>query len=237
MRLYVYADESGSFSRDSGTPFAYGGVCVLGRDAKDALARRYIAVERAVSSECCGISDGTEVKACFVGMRDRRRLLSVSSERCAQFAVIVNRDRVFDRVYATKRDRQRFLDYLLKRGIKHCVERGMRDGTFNRSDIDSMTVIVDEHGTSTSGKYRLAESINEEFRHGVWNPWFTSMIQPVFGTDFPEIPLAYVDSRNVPLVRLADVTANWAYCAERDAKTAPQAMRLLNRRACVLRLP
>ena len=91
--------------------------------------------------------------------------------------------------------------------------------------IDQIVVFVDEHLSSTEGKYNLSQSIDEEFRLGTYNPEWGTFHGPVFSPRFPKIPVRYLDSRSVTLIRAADITANWIYCAERDRHSYPFAMR------------
>lgn len=83
---------------------------------------------------------------------------------------------------------------------------------------------VDEHSSSTAGKYNLAESVNEEFRLGIYNPASNSEFPPVFGSSLPQIPVSYLNSASVTLIRAADITANWIYAAVRDEATYPDAL-------------
>lgn len=49
------------------------------------------------------------------------------------------------------------------------------------SEVDAVSVVVDEHPTSIDGKYNLAESIDEELRCGMFNPTWQTSYPPVFG--------------------------------------------------------
>ena len=49
--------------------------------------------------------------------------------------------------------------------------------------------------------------------------------------------VAYVDSSKVPLVRAADITANWMYMAVRDKESYPFAYDAALQRVDVLELP
>ena len=162
---------------------------------------------------------------------------SLRSFKCFQFAAIVDQSRVFKSIYSNKKTKRQFLDYALKRAIKHGVLELFRCGAVEKAEVESLRVVVDEHSTSTSGKYNLEESINAEFRFGTYNPTWTEWIPPVFDDSFPEIPVAYVDSSKVALVRAADVTANWVYRAERDRVDYPDAIESVERRVAILRIP
>ena len=109
----------------------------------------------------------------------------------------------------------------VKKGVLGVVNRGIA----SKQDIDQIVVFVDEHSSSTEGKYNLSQSIDEEFRLGMYNPELGTLHDPVFSPSFPKIPVRYLDSRSVTLIRAADITANWIYCAERDRHSYPFAMR------------
>lgn len=48
MDLFVYSDESGVFDRIHNDYFVFGGLILLGNEAKDIAIRKYIAAERAL---------------------------------------------------------------------------------------------------------------------------------------------------------------------------------------------
>ena len=110
------------------------------------------------------------------------------------------------------------------------------DGVVSKGEISKISVFVDEHSSSTSGRYNLESSIDEEFRHGMYDSrgFFH---EPVFSPDFPEIPVRYLDSSRVTMIRSADITANWIYCAERDRAQYPHAMRRIAGKAVLYRHP
>lgn len=238
MKLYVYADESGAFDKVHNDLFVYGGLVLAGAEAKDDAARRYIAIERKIREANSAHDVHPELKASFMTLKERKRAFqSIKKPGCHQFAVIVNQRALRDEVFDSKKRKQRFLDYALKRGIKRGIVQALREDGIPRESIDSVTVVVDEHSTSTCGEYNLMESINEELRNGMFNPTWQLFFPPVFTHGIPEIPVAYVDSSKVPLVRASDITANWVFMAERDRETYPHAIEALEGRCTLLRLP
>ncbi len=77
-------------------------------------------------------------------------------------------------------------------------------------------LIVDEHSSSTDGRYNLSESIDEELRIGTFSPEYGTYHKPVFNQDLPPVKVNYVDSSKVTLIRASDITANWIYRAVLD---------------------
>lgn len=237
MKIYAYADESGTFDQVNNDLFVYGGVLVPGKEAKDVIERRYIAVENDIRrySDTLGADD--ETKASALTMKERKRLYQViEASPCYQFGVIVDQSRLRPNVFATKGSKQRYLDWALKMGLKTGVLAMIKDGVVSRERISKISVFVDEHSSSTSGKYNLRDSINEEFRHGMYGPQ-GAFHEPVLSPEFPEIPVSYLDSRKATLIRAADVTANWIYCAERDRAKYPFAMERVSAKVVLYRHP
>lgn len=237
MKIYVYADESGTFDQANNNLFVYGGIIVPGKEVKDDIERRYIAVERDVrrSSKVLGADD--EAKANALTMRERKRLYqTIEASPCCQFGVIVDQSRLRPNVFATKGSKQRYLDWALKMGLKAGILSMVGNGTAPKEKISKIAVFVDEHSSSTSGKYNLHDSINEEFRHGMYGSQ-GMFHDPVFSPEFPEIPVNYLDSSKVTLIRAADITANWIYCAERDCAEYPFAMDRICGNAVLYRHP
>lgn len=162
MRLYVYANESGAFDKVHNDWFVYGGLVLVGHEAKTHAERRYIAMEREIIASSDKLHEGDEVKASRMTLRERKRVFrSIARPGCHQFAVIVDQKKCHANIFDSKRRKQRFLDYALKRGVKQGIIDALAIGNIPPSEVDGVRVVVDEHSTSTDGKYNLVESINE----------------------------------------------------------------------------
>ena len=234
MRLYVYADESENFDQAQNDLFVYGGLVVPGDTAKTDIEHQYSAVESSIRQES-GKAD--ELKASYLSMRQRKRLYNVvERSSCTQFGFVVNQQKLRGSVFSSKGRKQRYLDWALKMGVKYGILKAMRDGTAPRDEIEGIVVFVDEHSSTTEGIYNLRESINEELRAGMYDS-SGRFHEPVFSTDLPKIPVRYLDSKTVTLIRAADVTANWIFRAERDRDSYPQAMTRIERSAAIHRHP
>lgn len=225
MKLYIYADESGTFDKAHNDLFVYGGLVVPGDSVKRDLERKYSAIENDIRKASSRFSDNDELKARHLQMKERKRLFSLLQHSpCVQFGIVVNQGKLRDSVFATKGTKQRYLDWALKMGIKKGVLGTVEQGLMAKQDITQMVVFVDEHSSSTEGKYNLSQSIDEEFRAGTYNPDYGTYHEPVFSMGFPRIPVRYHDSRSITLIRAADITANWIFCAVRDSESYPFAM-------------
>ena len=214
-RLYVYFDESGTRDKAHNKYFVYAGILALGKNAKNEIARKQLALERVIRKEQ-SIPLENELKASILDLKTEKRFIKLSTEKVVRFAVVVYQDRLHEYIFNTKQDKQCYLDYALKIAIKRALLNCFKCGIYKKDDIAAMDVIVDEHSSSTNGKYNLVQTINAEFRTGVWNPQWNHGYSPVFTPSFPEIKVSYVDSASVPQIRIADITANWVYRAYRD---------------------
>lgn len=222
MKLYVYVDESGTFDKSHNELFVYGGIVVMGTEAKDNLERKYQSIENRIRSNLGVKASVGEMKASKLPMHHRKRLFHAADGLpCRRFGVVVNQRLLDNSVFLSKGAKQRYLDWALKIGIKRCVLKILKDGDVKIDSISKMAVYVDEHSSSTTGRYNLEETINEEFRFGVYNPDLNIFYEPIFSPKFPAIPVRYLNSEKVPLIRAADVTANWVYCAARDQSEYP----------------
>ncbi len=238
MRLYVYADESGAFDKFHNDVFVYGGVVLLGTAAKDNAVRRFLAIEREIIFASADHDPKAELKASQMTLKERKRsFTSIERPGCHQYAAIVDQQALYDAIFDSKRRKQQFLDYALKRAVKSGIVEALRLAGVAKEEVDSVTVVVDEHSTSTDGRYNLQETTDEELRRGMFNFNYRKFFPPVFAHEIPKVKVAYVDSSKVPLIRAADVTANWAYMAERDRASYPHAYEMLKSRATIIRLP
>ena len=71
-------------------------------------------------------------------------------------------------------------------------------------------VFPDEHTTATSGRYELHESLEKEFKIGMFNVDYSSFFPPLF-QNLKELQVQYCNSANKPLVRASDIIANRIY--------------------------
>lgn len=216
MKLYVFADESGVFDQKHARWFVYGGVIILGKHNYDTLVNKHISIERSLRSEDKTLASSVEIKATYLNLKQRKRLFNLCAPQCLRFGVVVDQQRIYKQIYQSKQDKERYLDYALKRGIKQAIMCANSSNLININEIDRVSIVVDEHATATSGKYTLEESINEEFRHGTYSPNYDKYFEPLFSIEFPHISVAYCDSKKVVGVRIADITANWIYKACSD---------------------
>ena len=99
MRLYVYADESGTFDQRHNRLFVYGGIILAGAAAKEETTRRFIALERSIRDSSRVHAGAPELKASSMTMRERKRAFM-----SANWAYMATRDKgTYPRAFAALR--------------------------------------------------------------------------------------------------------------------------------------
>ena len=126
-----------------------------------------------------------------------------------KFGVIINQKNVLDRIFLNKKDKQRYLDYAYKIGLKKALQQLITADVIDKN-IDNIFVYNDEHSTATNGRYELREGLEQEFKLGTYNMQYNKFFPPLFET-MKGIQLEFCDSRKVTLIRAADIVANRIY--------------------------
>ena len=206
MDLFIYSDESGVFDKIHNEIFVYGGLIFLGKRQKDEYIRRYRAAEKSIRGS--KYTDGSELKACRISNQEKGKLYR-SLGGAIKFGVIINQKNVLDRIFLSKKDKQRYLDYAYKIGLKRALQKLMEEGVIEKN-IDTIFAYNDEHSTATNGRYELREGLEQEFKIGTYNMQYDKFFPPLFET-MQGICLKFCDSRKVTLVRAADIVANRIY--------------------------
>lgn len=138
-----------------------------------------------------------------------------SYNKIIKFASIINQDKIKEEIFLNKKNKQRYLDYAYKIGLKKCFENLIRRKKINVNDEISIHIYVDEHNLSTSGRYELKESLLQEFKEGTINFKYGIFHKPIF-KNIVYLDLGYKNSKNNCLIRAADILANKIYTSYRD---------------------
>lgn len=205
MDLFIYSDESGVFDKAHNEIFVYGGLIFMGKQQKDEYIRRYLAAEKVLRGK---YTDGSELKACRISNKEKGKLYR-SMGGAIKFGVIVNQRNVLDRIFLSKKDKQRYLDYAYKIGLKRALQQMVHAGTIEKN-IGNIFLYNDEHSTATNGRYELREGLEQEFKLGTYNMQYDKFFPPLFDA-MQGIHLEFCDSKKVTLVRAADIVANRIY--------------------------
>lgn len=207
MDLFIYSDESGVFDKEHNEIYVYGGLIFLGKEQKDSYARKYIAAEKVLRGRKYAADE--ELKACRIPNKEKGKLYR-SMNGAIRFGVIVNQKKVLDRIFQSKKDKQRYLDYVYKIGLKKALQKMLVEGSIEKNSIEDVHVFTDEHTTATNGRYELREGLEQELKNGTYNMQYDKFFPPVFET-LGGIELKNCDSSKVPLIRAADIVANRIY--------------------------
>ena len=206
MIIYIYSDESGVLDKQHNRYYVFGGLIFLSGDERDTCSRRFITAERNVRlSE--KINPSTEVKACNIQPKSKNKLYHIlkSEER---FGVVINQKKlVKDELFSNKKSKQRYLDWAYKMAVKSKLEEMISQSIIEPQEVESISFLVDEHSTATNGWYELSESLEKEFKIGMWNYDYMLFHKPLFPS-VKSLNLQYCNSANNTLVRAADIVAN-----------------------------
>ena len=168
MHIYVYSDESGVFDKVHNNYYVFGGLLFTSGEERDMKSRKYLVAEKNIRiSE--NIFPSTEVKACYIKTKSKNKLYRCVSDVEHFGAVITQNKLTNDEWFYNKKTKQRYLDWVYKMSIKKKFEKMIADGKLNPKDVESISFLVDEHSTATNGLYELRESLEKEFKIGMWN--------------------------------------------------------------------
>lgn len=208
MDLYIYSDESGVFDEKHNEIYVYGGLIFLGKKQKDDYSRKYIAAEKNIRSNK-KYSKEDELKACKISNKEKGKLYR-SMNGTIRFGIIINQKRVLKRIFQNKKDKQRYLDYAYKIGLKRALQNLIAEKIVIPDEVENIYVFNDEHTTATNGKYELREGLEQEFKIGTYNGQYNKFFPPIF-ENIKAINLFICDSKKTTLIRAADIVANRIY--------------------------
>lgn len=208
MNLYIYSDESGVLDKKNNKYFVFGGIVCIGNDEKEILSRKYSSVEKVLRKNNNKYKD-IELKASNITNEEKSKLFR-SLNSVNKFGIIVKEEKVHDKIFESKKDKQRFLDYVYKVGIKRTFENLTRLNVINSKDIERIYFFVDEHTTATNGLYELKEALEQEFKYGTFNYNYCIYYPPIF-ENVIEIKVEYCNSASKLLIRPADIVSNKVY--------------------------
>lgn len=215
MNIYVYSDESGVFDKDHNDYFVFGGLILLGTEDKEKWSRKYSSVEKTLRTNK-GVAADYELKATQITNKEKGKLFR-SLNGCYKFGVVIVEKNVLDRIYLSKKDKQRYLDYAYKIAVKRAFENLIKDGTINPDDVERLYFYVDEHTTATNGRYELQEALEQEFKLGTFNYKYDTYYPPIF-KKMKAVQLEYCNSQSKLLVRASDIVANKIFYLARNEK-------------------
>lgn len=215
MDIFVYSDESGVFDSLHNDYFVFAGLVFTDKEARDIASRRYIAAERVIRKRAA-LSEDIELKASSISNGDKGKLFR-SLNCIRKFGVVVLQKNVIRSVENDKKTKQRFLDYAYKIAVKRNLEDMIGRDLINAADVTGMHFFMDEHTTSTNGRYELRESLEQEFRYGTHNYDYQRYFTPIFPA-LQHLELTFCNSAKKTLVRAADIVANRLFYKARNGE-------------------
>ena len=208
MDIFVCSDESGVFDKYHNEYFVFGGLVFLSKQEKDNFARQYLNAERVIR-ETCKFPHDKEITAATVSNGFKSKLFR-SANKVEKFGIVVRQQYLLEEAFASKKTKQRYLDWAYKMSIKYKFERLIERGSVDPGAVEHIYFFVDEHTTATDGIYELKESLEQEFRFGAIDYRHNTFHSPLF-ENLKGVQVAYRDSATTPLVRAADIVANRLY--------------------------
>ena len=160
MNIYVYSDESGVFDKEHNDYFVFGGLILLGTEEKEIFSRKYSSAEKFLRISK-GVKRDYELKATQVTNKEKGKLFR-SLNGCHKFGVVIRENNVLDRIFQSKKDKQRYLDYAYKIAVKRAFQGYIRSGLINPDDVERIYFYVDEQTTATNGRYELQEALEKD---------------------------------------------------------------------------
>lgn len=203
----MYSDESGVFDKIHNDFFAFGGLVFLDKETRDNASRKYLNAEKVI--RCSGNYIETELKACKITNKEKGKLYR-SLNQYYKFGVIIKQEEVLNRIFKSKKDKQRYLDYAYKIAIKRFLQKLICNKAVNPNDVQHIYFFVDEHNTATNGRYELQEALEKELKNGTYNFDYSKFFPPLF-TGLKSVTVEFCNSEKKTLIRAADIIANNIY--------------------------
>lgn len=211
MNIHVYSDESGVFDVINHDFYIFGGLIILGKEEKEIWARRYSAAEKVIRQRIKKrtgpqMKEIKEVKASVITSTDKGKLFR-SMNKCYKFGVVICQKKLLHRIFDSKKDKQRYLDYAYKIAVKRALCNLVEQKIIDAHNIERLYFSVDEHTTATNGRYELKEALEQELKSGTYNYNYMKFFPPTFPS-LQSVELEYCNSSKKTLIRAADIVAN-----------------------------
>lgn len=161
------------------------------------MNRKYKNIERTLKNDNENFKN-VEIKANILNGKQKYKIMNATSKE------------IHKKIFADKKDKQRYLDYAYKIGIKDCFKKLIAERRIKKDEVKNIYVFVDEHTTATNGKYDFKEGLLQEFKRGTFNSNYEIYFEPIF-KNLKNLEVKHCKSEKIPMIRLADITANYLY--------------------------
>lgn len=222
QEVFFYFDDSGVLHKSNDVQkFIYAGYVFQSKKEMERAKRRYKALVKCIQKELDRVD---ELKSYGLPKNHKRALYNVMRKE-ESLAAVIDISRVYDHILSTTKSICRYKDYVLKLTIKAKMRCLLdQQSVFPNEDI-RLHIFIDEQLTATDGIYGLAESIKEEFQHGISNYNYGMFHSPLFHKNV-FVDVQYCESKNNYMIQACDILANRIFTSYRDG--VPERRRIPN---------
>ncbi|QBF34524.1 hypothetical protein EG856_01105 [Mycoplasmopsis phocirhinis] len=205
MNLQIFTDESGVFDLKNNKYYILAGIIIFNKADRINAELKYRDVEINIKTNL-KINNEIELKAYSTPPKYKRRLLNTMN-KYYKFGIVIDLEKIYDRIMGSKIHKQSFQDYAYSRGVKEFLLFLERKNLISLQKINSIIFFLDQRPTSTSGWYDLCQSIKKELKFGKYDENFLNF-RPGIIPNVKNIELKYLNSKTSYLIRASDFLAN-----------------------------
>lgn len=81
------------------------------------------------------VNSRNKIKAAKISNTDKNKLYR-SLNKCYKFGIIIHENGVLDRIFESKKDKQKYLDHAYKIGVKRALQNMINQGLLNPDDVE-----------------------------------------------------------------------------------------------------
>lgn len=188
--LYISIDESGTFA-SSDEYFIFGGYSILGKEQYQGKMRKYQRLEQMITST-------GEVKGSDLETSEKQNLLK-TMENVTSFAIGVRNKNLPTNCFTDNLTKALVKDDILKNILLEVISQ------YELEHINKIVIEIDEQNLKFGIRQNLYTALYRVLISGYYNQ--NQYIKPLATTDLL-LEIVYVDSKQNPSVRGADILVN-----------------------------
>ena len=173
QEVYINLDDSGKLTHKEKV-CVYGGIVFLSKDEKDKFITQYRSIINDIKCKYCMQqktkcnNECPEIKNTNIKQNDKRRIMNYIKKHYS-VALVIKNDEVYDHIKNNKAAKGRFVDYAIRRLIKHIIESLIKSKKINPSKPVRLIINIDQQSTKSNGYYNLRDGLIEELKYGIIN--------------------------------------------------------------------
>ena len=210
--VYINIDDSGKLVNGEKVAI-YAGLLFTSKKEKDKFITQYRSIVQNLKCKYCKYQIDTfnnnklcpELKHNMLKPKHTRQLMNYI-KKYSILCCVINNDNVYDNIKINTASRGRFLDYALKRLIKHTIKGLIRENRINPNIPVKLIINIDEQTTKTNGYYNLRDGIFEELKYGIYNYNYSRAYNPILNSEL-EVKICYQKSEKSYLIQASDLVA------------------------------